>query len=88
MKSQTPNLKLQTSKESIVAKLRGRLKLDQQTAEEILESPEIEYELSDIPGRELRQLTKARSGSPDPLPAGSGACPEPAEGIQQKRVVM
>ena len=44
MKSQTPNSKLQTSKESIIAKLRGRLKLDQQTAEEILESPEIEYE--------------------------------------------
>jgi hypothetical protein len=30
-------------KESIIAKLRGRLKLDQQTAEEILESLEIEY---------------------------------------------
>ncbi|MBC8264831.1 MAG: hypothetical protein H8E47_11980 [Anaerolineales bacterium] len=59
MNSQTPNLKLQTSKESIIAKLRGRLKLDQQTAAEILESPEIEYELSDIPERQLRQLTKA-----------------------------
>jgi hypothetical protein len=30
--------------ESIIAKLRGRLKLNQQTAKEILESPEIEYE--------------------------------------------
>ncbi len=69
MNSQTPNLKLQTSKESIIAKLRGRLKLDQQTAAEILESPEIEYELSDIPAKQLRQLTKARSGSPEPLPA-------------------
>ncbi len=44
MNDQTSNSKLQTSKESIIAKLRGRLKLDQQTAEEILESPEIEYE--------------------------------------------
>jgi hypothetical protein len=44
MKSQTPNSKLQTPKESIAAKLRGRLRLDQQTAKEILESPEIEYE--------------------------------------------
>ncbi len=43
MNDQTSNSKLQTSKESIIAKLRGRLKLDQQTAEEILESPEIEY---------------------------------------------
>jgi bifunctional DNA-binding transcriptional regulator/antitoxin component of YhaV-PrlF toxin-antitoxin module len=33
-----------TRKGSVIAKLRGRLKLDQQTAEEILESPEIEYE--------------------------------------------
>jgi hypothetical protein len=33
-----------TKKESIAAKLRGRLKLDQQTAKELLESPEIEYE--------------------------------------------
>ena len=33
-----------TKKRSIIANLRGRLKLDQQTAEEILESPEIEYE--------------------------------------------
>jgi len=33
-----------TKKESIIARLRGRLKLDQQTAKEILESPEIEYE--------------------------------------------
>ena len=69
MRSQTPNLKLQTSKEFIIAKLRGRLKLDQQTAVEILESPEIEYELSDIPVKQLRQLTKARSGLSDPLPA-------------------
>jgi hypothetical protein len=59
----------QTSKESIIAKLRGRLKLDQQAAAEILESPEIEYELSDIPVKQLRQLTKARSGSSYPLPA-------------------
>ncbi len=33
-----------TKRGSIIAKLRGRLKLDQQTAKEILESPEIEYE--------------------------------------------
>lgn len=33
-----------TKKESIIAKLRGRLQLDQQTAKEVLESPEIEYE--------------------------------------------
>ena len=33
-----------TKKVSIIARLRGRLKLDQQTAKEILESPEIEYE--------------------------------------------
>lgn len=33
-----------TKKGSIIAKLRGRLKLDQQTAKEILESLEIEYE--------------------------------------------
>jgi bifunctional DNA-binding transcriptional regulator/antitoxin component of YhaV-PrlF toxin-antitoxin module len=33
-----------TKKRSIIANLRGRLKLDQQTAKEILESPEIEHE--------------------------------------------
>ena len=33
-----------TKRGSSIAKLRGRLKLDQQTAKEILESPEIEYE--------------------------------------------
>jgi bifunctional DNA-binding transcriptional regulator/antitoxin component of YhaV-PrlF toxin-antitoxin module len=33
-----------TKKGSIIANLRGRLKLDQQTAKEILDSPEIEYE--------------------------------------------
>jgi hypothetical protein len=59
IKPQSSNLKLQEvnvdmeakgndnvliKQESIIAKLRGRLKLNQQTAKEILESPEIEYE--------------------------------------------
>jgi hypothetical protein len=59
IKPQISNLKLQRvnmdmeakgndnvliKQESIIARLRGRLKLDQQTAKKILESPEIEYE--------------------------------------------
>jgi antitoxin component of MazEF toxin-antitoxin module len=43
VKAQRESLVL-TKKRSTIAKLRGRLKLDQQIAEEILESPEIEYE--------------------------------------------